>query len=973
MKRNCINYITDKENPKCEDIHFPHFDDPDNFDIDEFSKFIYEPNTNQGKYNNENFRFTEEDLKVTKKGFKLQPQQKFVPKYANFHTNFEGLLIFHNLGSGKTCTSIIIGEAYKAYHNEKKLNLKKDNRVLVVLPPATVEQFKEELIGKFEDNIYKGCVSSNIKFKGKEINYLKEVESNRDMISDIQSALPDKMESAVVGLINRITRRKITREEIRKNAEMMVKQFWDITTHIKFINELVNRIDDNQIGKYTKKLQRGGNLIIIDEIQNLISESGILYKKLLNTIRLFSHKNKFVVLSATPIYDKPFEIGLTLNILNPRINFPITQYDFNSLFIHNNEILKNKSLFAKMITGYVSYFSGGNPNNFPFKRIIEIHHTMGQKQFEGYIGALISEVKSPRRNTKEQEIDEKMSQSYMSRARAYCNIVYDESIKSQSGKIKNMKLQLKEVSKNSPNDKTKIIIDNVKINYSAKIGYIIEHITKTKKGTILIFSDLVKYGVEPIAEILSLIGYKYIDDSQLKPGITKLKGEDYKRFTVWSSEKIRPNRKPLYSKEIRRIFNSDNNKDGKDLKIILGTTSIMEGISFYNVKDVHILNPWWNESRTQQVIARAVRFKSHISLPPSKRFVNVYKHYSILPSFPKSSIRDISAIVYTRTTDDDRRQRILDAINERGLSIASIDQHIGRRSYEKKKQSREFEILLKSFAVDCYLNKEANLTRLVEHFTPDYSNKGNWILFYENPSNGKTYFKEEKIISKDLLVKMCKKITYLDEDKPIFKECERYNPEIYQGNSSRVSYFSYREKENGENLENFSNEYIIKEDIKCYSYEDQVEDDFQQNQTYITLYDQTKKIKVNSPIISEVLFPPHVKFLDPRREEIKLINSVTKKLKDNKKFTDWLMKDKNFSNEKQNRISDIIFKNTENYDKSMLKYVMCEDELTNYDIQKIKENKDLSTEEIIDIIDNAKQLYIMLEGLTLRELNRIDK
>ena len=37
------------------------------------------------------------------------------------------------------------------------------------------------------------------------------------------------------------------------------------------------------------------------------------------------------------------------------------------------------------------------------------------------------------------------------------------------------------------------------------------------------------------------------------------------------------------------------------------------------------MEPNWNEATTEQIIARAIRYKSHDALPKSQRFVNVYR------------------------------------------------------------------------------------------------------------------------------------------------------------------------------------------------------------------------------------------------------------------------------------------------------------------------------------------------------------
>ena len=68
------------------------------------------------------------------------------------------------------------------------------------------------------------------------------------------------------------------------------------------------------------------------------------------------------------------------------------------------------------------------------------------------------------------------------------------------------------------------------------------------------------------------------------------------------------------------------------LKIILGTQSIMEGVDFKNVRQIHILDPWWNDSRMQQVIARGIRLCSHRDLSSGERVVDVFIHLSTLGS-----------------------------------------------------------------------------------------------------------------------------------------------------------------------------------------------------------------------------------------------------------------------------------------------------------------------------------------------------
>ena len=56
-----------------------------------------------------------------------------------------------------------------------------------------------------------------------------------------------------------------------------------------------------------------------------------------------------------------------------------------------------------------------------------------------------------------------------------------------------------------------------------------------------------------------------------------------------------------------------------------------EGISLECVRQVHILEPFWNYVRIDQVLGRAIRMKSHLDLPKEDRNVEQYLYLSVLP------------------------------------------------------------------------------------------------------------------------------------------------------------------------------------------------------------------------------------------------------------------------------------------------------------------------------------------------------
>lgn len=825
-------------------IKYPSFDSYDDFSAKDFNDFVYDEKHDTGEFNYDMFKFKKDYINENESKFRLTHPQMFVPKYANFRNNFQGLLVYHGLGSGKTCTSILVGEAYRAFRDHEQYIDRQvtgvDNRIIVVLRASLEQQFKNELLAKLDES---GCLS-RIQYKGNNITYIPKgtvTTSNR---------LSSKLSSVF-------------------KPDAIINMYWDITTHNKFVNNLFD--DDDKLNRLASKLKQGQKLVIIDEIQNLISETGKMYSKLINAAKMFSYKNKFVVLSATPIYDKPFEIGLVMNLVNPRLYFPDMMKDFNKLFFLEAEKI-NKKLFYWMCSGYVSYFSGGNPKNFPFKRVIEVHHTMSDFQQTVYLSRLINDIKPSFSQTIKQEneidpetisdLDEKTSSSYLSGARQLCNIVYDIDLADRS------KDKSKDSSKDSSTDKSKSQLDDMKIKdlkrvletitnksadeedtpqelnvkfstiskYSTKMSYIARMIFNSNHKS-FVFSDLLCYGVSAMGAILESLGFvrltekyavykgsntKYRDDF-----ISKHRG---KVFTIWDGSIKNKNE---FSKSVLELYNDPRNIDGSMLKVVMGTDTIKEGISLLEVRDVHIINPWWNESHFDQVVARAIRLNSHSKLPEKDRYVNIYKHLSVYHEFPQPI--NIKSLISNREKSE--QDKIQNSMALQGFLRVTVDQHINNRSMAKKGNAREFEVVLKASSVDCKLNRYGNLIRLTEHIVPHYtpfnslvnneSRPGGYrwynnrhMIYYENNTNGLKYAKKSNVITN--LEDYVKSIPDLVE-KDVLYPLKKDFP-VVSGDYQVRSFFRYEFDSSNTNNLTFSSanplykitkDLIINENINC--------------------------------------------------------------------------------------------------------------------------------------------------------------
>ena len=81
--------------------------------------------------------------------------------------------------------------------------------------------------------------------------------------------------------------------------------------------------------------------------------------------------------------------------------------------------------------------------------------------------------------------------------------------------------------------------------------------------------------------------------------------------------------------EVNGLTNLDN-KDGNKVKVVLISKAGSEGIDLKFIRQVHILEPWYNLNRIEQITGRAVRNFSHKDLPFEKRNVEIFMHATLL-------------------------------------------------------------------------------------------------------------------------------------------------------------------------------------------------------------------------------------------------------------------------------------------------------------------------------------------------------
>ena len=141
----------------------------------------------------------------------------------------------------------------------------------------------------------------------------------------------------------------------------------------------------------------------------------------------------------------------------------------------------------------------------------------------------------------------------------------------------------------------------------------------TPTGKILFYSEFrADAGAEIFEKVLQANGYTNYDGSD---DITNAKR--YTFITGQEDEKTR--------KKNKDAFNRESNKYGTQIQILLISSAGAEGISLKGVRQVHILEPYWNYVRIDQVFGRAIRINSHKELDPSERTVEKFLYVSMFP------------------------------------------------------------------------------------------------------------------------------------------------------------------------------------------------------------------------------------------------------------------------------------------------------------------------------------------------------
>ena len=135
---------------------------------------------------------------------------------------------------------------------------------------------------------------------------------------------------------------------------------------------------------------------------------------------------------------------------------------------------------------------------------------------------------------------------------------------------------------------------------------------------------------------------------------------------------------------------NENNFMGQLIKIFMITSSGAEGINLRNTRFVHIVEPYWNMVRMEQVIGRARRICSHKDLPEELRTVKVFIYLTILSELQKTDDKNIELRIQDVSKIDEKR-------------VITTDESLFEISQIKDRTNQQILTAIKETAVDCSL------------------------------------------------------------------------------------------------------------------------------------------------------------------------------------------------------------------------------------------------------------------------------
>jgi superfamily II DNA or RNA helicase len=549
------------------------------------------------------------------------------------------IFLFHSTGSGKTCSAVIIAEQYIKY----MLN-KKDRKWFVYII---------------------GNISSHNEFK----NTITDKYGNNKCSNMANNILYTKKNPYTTGA-------------------RIIDDYYKFYSFQKFAYKSIN----NEIENFDN------SLLIIDEVHSLLNDNK--YYKGIKQILNKSKNYKMVIMTATPMINKADNIINFINIMS-KSSDEIKKKD---VFVNdgNGKISINTNLIINKLKGKVSYLSNYDPHYFPLRNDIGII-PKGLLKYTPIIQVPMSKIQQDAYNKYYNgKINFQIKHIINFVMPGFDDIDYifghNFNVIKYAPKKWLDKYEVVLEKKNRGREKLTgnfLLLKNLK-KWSGKYHKVLYDILNNKEGQTLIYSRYVNFaGIKLFQEILYINGFENwatYNNGDLRP--ISLHYKTFEKYENWIKNDKNKDVQFIPAKfatifniynnfereNIKNIFNSRENKYGKEIKIIMGSDLIKESIDLKRVQHIRIINYLENFSNKEQLIGRGIRYKSFDDI--ANKIVNIYTYVSSLRKSNTSYKYGKWSIEELEYKNDEQHHIEIKKI-ERSIKISSIDCNMNKDKYNK--------------------------------------------------------------------------------------------------------------------------------------------------------------------------------------------------------------------------------------------------------------------------------------------------
>ena len=599
--------------------------------------------------------------------FEISSVQRFVSRFLSPKSPYRSALLYHGVGVGKTCAAIVAAEEH--------LNMYPDEPVFIIAPRNIHSGFRRTIYN--EETLKIGVNSNMNELNGCTGNsYLRrtgmEYEREREIITRrITSSINKRYQFfgyvQFANYIKTILDKRVAKsidDERRKIEEIKVLRD-EFDGRMIIIDEAHN-LRDSSMESTAETLDT-----IDGEGQELSNEGKLLTPSLIRTIKEVNGI-KLMLLTGTPMYNNYREIIFLINLLLLNDNRPIISE--RDIFLPSGKFVEGgEERLGHITRAYVSFMRGENPLTFPIRLKPESAPTITSWPTEDPIGKPVEDDKRLKESLLRfpfvpvsYKRDEKMivksisnnlianntfglaAMDQMIQAGNWLFPAIDKDIKDEE-RIRDigfdscfteLKVEGVTLTQFESNIDTKWLLkENLNIA-SPKTAFILNRIA-TSKGLIFIYTRFIKSGAIPIAIALEANGYTIWgrDKPLFKNGIIGGRGRQCALCKFRETEhansphKFTPAKYILLTGQTKYSPNNplgieksrlEGNKDGGEIKVIIGSQVASEGIDLRFVREIYVFDSWFHLNKMEQVLGRGVRTCSHSLLDETKRNCTIH-------------------------------------------------------------------------------------------------------------------------------------------------------------------------------------------------------------------------------------------------------------------------------------------------------------------------------------------------------------